>query len=566
MLARQRQGYAGTGHRLRGNANLEIKARRANIHGYLMITQPLASPLPPLQFTDSGSCKRWIEQLTLTNVQLTQRALTAQLASLEAAPMPPLERLKILETLREPVHFVQGESAKRYAGKPLPLEPGEAMVWSNVIELWQAMSRNYQHCLKAYREGELAIAPHAALVTMRCLRLLGSILLDYYRVYRQPPGVLWHALHELYAFGDSHGFARIRVQDNFSRRDPDSSCAESYAQVLLAHLANPFALSVRQMSFVERWLERWATLVGLAAQPLPTGPIPSLAVDLTGAGGVVFGAGLEPQPHLRYLDLEQLSKSLRQTINLLKQGQTPGQLGLGEDARQPGCENLLMLLYVQWCRAGTARGEERSKNDEPADVCFGLSPAHLHVGSGRGFRQPGELTSREKQDADIYGHITHAGQEESTDGALEPWQILNQSASGFMCIQREPDGKGRVSHNQLLAVRRTGGHHFHLGMVQWLRMEEDGELYCGVRLFPGTPQAISVRPSNFATTGTVRYERALLLPEVPTPATPATLILPAGWFQSGRFVEVFSDRKQVAKLLNLLEKGGDFDRGTIVVV
>ena len=50
------------------------------------------------------------------------------------------------------------------------------------------------------------------------------------------------------------------------------------------------------------------------------------------------------------------------------------------------------------------------------------------------------------------------------------------------------------------------------------------------------------------------------------PATPATLILPAGWFQSGRFVEVFSDRKQVAKLLNLLEKGGDFDRGTIVVV
>jgi len=56
------------------------------------------------------------------------------------------------------------------------------------------------------------------------------------------------------------------------------------------------------------------------------------------------------------------------------------------------------------------------------------------------------------------------------------------------------------------------------------------------------------------------------LPEVPAPATPATLILPAGWFQSGRFVEIFSDRKQVAKLLNLLEKGNDFDRGTIIVV
>ena len=533
-----------------------------------MSIHPLTSAPSPLQFTDSASCKRWVEQLTLTNVQLTQQALTGQLASLTAANLAPLERLKILETLREPVHFVQGESAKRYAGRPLPLDEGEKIVWSNVIALWQETSRNYQHCLKAYREGDLAIAPHAALITMRCLRLLGCTLLDHYRIYRQPPGALWRALHELYSFAESHGYARIRVQDSFSKRDPDSSCVESYVQVLLAHLANPFALSVRQMTFVARWLERWATLIGLATQPLPASGIPALAVDLTHSGGALFGSGMDSQPHLRYLDLEQLSKTLRQTINLLKQGQTPGQLGLGEDARQPGCENLLMLLYMQWCRAGTARAENRSDTQESAQVSFGLTGAHFHVGGGREFRQPGDLSSREKQDLDTYGYITrldHAGGEAAAQG-LEQWQIVNHSASGFMCMQREPDGRGRVSHNQLLAVRRSGGQNFHLGMVQWLRMEETGEICCGVRLFPGMPQAISVRPSNFTPGGAARYERALLLPEVPAPATPATLILPAGWFQSGRFVEVFSDRKQVAKLLNLLEKGGDFDRGTIIVV
>ena len=135
-----------------------------------------------------------------------------------------------------------------------------------------------------------------------------------------------------------------------------------------------------------------------------------------------------------------------------------------------------------------------------------------------------------------------------------------------MCMLREPNGQGRISHNQILAVRRSGGRHFRVGMVQWLRMDESGELFCGVRLFPSTPQAISVRPSNFNLAGTSRFEHALLLPEVPAPATPPTLVLPAGWFQTGRFVEVYSDRKQVAKLLNLLEKGSDFDRGTIVVV
>lgn len=530
-----------------------------------MAIQPLTPSSSPLQFTDSASCKRWVEQLTLTNVQLTQQVLTGQLVSLGAAQLPPVERLKIMETLREPVQFVQGESAKRYAGKPLPLDEGEAAVWNNVIALWQEASRNYQQCLRAYREGELAIAPHAALISMRLLRLMGSIMLDHYRAYRQPPAGQWRALHELYSFAESHGFARIRVQDSFARRDPDSSCAESYVQVLLTHLANPFSLSVRQMAFVTRWVERWANLVGLASQPLPTSAIPSLAVDLAGSGGVVLGAAPESPSQLRYLDLEQLSKTLRQTINFLKQGQAPGQLGLGEDARQPGCENLLMLLYVQWCRAGTARAEDRSELEESAQVCFGLEAAHLHVGGGRPFRQPGDLSSREKQDIDTYGFVTRTDYGTGEAG-LEPWQILNQSASGFMCMHRDPQSKGRISHNQLLAVRRAGGRYFHIGMVQWLRIAEGGEIYCGVRLFPGTPQSISVRPSNFAPASSGRYERALLLPEVPAPATPATLILPAGWFHSGRFVEVYSDRKQVAKLLNLLEKGGDFDRGTIIVV
>ena len=532
-----------------------------------MIGQTQTATPSPLQFSDSSTCKRWIEQLTLTNVQLTQQLLTVQLTSLSAESLQPIERLKILEVLREPVQFVQAESAKRYAGKPLPLEPGEAVVWNNVVQLWQESARNYQQCLKAYREGDLAIAPHAALITMRCLRLVGNVMHDYYRAYRQVPGTLWRELHELYSFAESHGFARIRVSDSFSRREPDSSCVESYVQALLAHLANPYALSVRQMVFVARWLERWSNLVGLVPQPLPMGPIPSLAVDLSGASGIVFGAGLEQSANLRYLDLEPLSKTMRQTINMLKQGQTPGQLGLGEDARQPGCENLLMLLYVQWCRAGTTRSEERTKHDEPAQVCFSLEAAHLHVGGGRAFRQPGDITARERQDLDTYGYITRTDMESSGGNeSIELWQILNHSASGFMCIQREPNGRRRVGHNQLLAVRRVVGRQYHLGMVQWLRMEDNGELYCGVRLFPGTPQAIAVRPSNFAPASNGRYERALLLPEVPAPATPATLIMPAGWFQSGRFVEIFSDRKQVAKLLNLLEKGSDFDRGTIVVV
>lgn len=534
-----------------------------------MSTQPLTSPESPrtLQFTDSADCKRWIEKLPLTNIQQAQRILAAQCAALNAAELPALERLKILEVLKEPVGFVQSESANCYAGKPLPLDANEAAVWASVIELWAEMNRNYQQCLGAYRQGDLTIAPHAPLITLRCLRALGCQMLDCYRVYHRPPGALWRALHELYSFAEQHGFTRIRVQDSFAQRDPDSSCAETYVQALLAHLANPYALSTRQLAFMQRWVEKWATLVGLVAQPLTASAIPALAVDLGSSDGIEFASDRQPGPNHRHVDLEQLSKTLRQTITLLKQGQTPAQLGLGDNARQPGCENLLMLLYVQWCRAGTGRGEERQQAEERISVCFGIPAAHFQVSGGRGFRQPGELTSSEKRDLDTYGYIvrTHHDVNVKDENRFETWQIANQSASGFMCILREPNSQARISHNQLIALRRGDSKQFQVGMVQWLRLEENQELCCGVRMFPGTPQAVAVRPSNFSPADS-RYERALYLPEMPATATPATLILPPGWFQSGSFVEVFSDRKQVAKLLNLLEMGGDFDRCTATLI
>lgn len=533
-----------------------------------MSTAPLPqSPQAAALFSDAAGCKRWVAQLPLTNVQVAHGMISGQLTALTGVRLSALERLRILEQLRQPVAFLQGELIKRYAGKPIPLAAAEAAAWDNVVAMWQQMQGNYEQCLIAYRDGDLAIAPHAALLTMRRLRYTSNIMFDYYRAYKQVPAGMWRELHALYQFAEMHGFSRIRIQDSFGKHDPDSSCAETYLSALLAHLANPYSLSSRQLVFVERWLDRWSALVGISQNPLPPSPVPALAANLAGSEGAILADGVAPDPNLRYLDLEQLSKTLRQTINLLKQGQLPGQLGLGDDARQPGCENLLMLLYVHWCRAGSARTEERNSTGEPVKVCFDLDTMHQHI-SGRDSRRTGELSSREKQDLATYGFVvrTHQGHATGPEGGLEEWHTVNHSASGFMCILRDPQRPGRVSHNQLVAVKRQDARSFSVGTIQWLRMEENNELRCGIRLFAGTPQAVAVRAANPSPVYVNRYECALLLPEVVAPATPTTLILPSGWFQNGRFIEMQTDRKQTVKLLNLFEKGSDFDRGSAAII
>lgn len=516
-----------------------------------------------LHFTDSASCKRWVESLPLGNIPQAREILSAELAALRGTELAAIERLRTLETLKDSVAFVQAEFADRYAGKPLPLDVNEAESWAAVNELWRHAHSNYERCLQAYRDGDLDIAPHAPLVAMRCLFAIAAQMVEHYRVYREVPESLWRALNELYAFAEQHGFARTRPH-GLGGQTTEASCVETYVETLLIYLANPYALSVRQLAFVESWSRKWAMLVGLSPQPLPSGSSTPLAVSLDAPAGAVLVSEMTARSNVRYLDLEQLSKTLRQTITLLKQGRTPAELGLGEAARQPGCENLLMLLYVQWCRAGTARGEDRETTNERVSVCFGISAAHFQVSGRRELRQPTELTAREKQDLDTFGFVPRAPEHRSAE-ALEVWNILNYSPSGFMCILRDPTSKVRIVHNQLVAVQRRGTRHFQVGMVQWLRVEREREIQLGVRVFPGIPQAVAVRPSNF-TPESSRYEPALLLPEVPASATPATLILPPGWFQSGRFVETQSDHKQVAKLLNLLEVGSDFDRCTITLI
>lgn len=529
-------------------------------------TQSLGPASAPLQIRDSASCARWIAALPVTNVQLAQQMLSEQLTALAATTsIAALERLKILEALKESIMFAQAEMAKRYIGKPLPLDQGDGQAWNNVIGLWRVLGQNYRLCMDAYRAGDLPVAPYAALVTLRCLRVAAFNLFEHYQIYREPDAAGWHGFHEIFAFAEEHGLSRVRVPDVFTKRDADSSCSEAYIQGLMANLANPYSMSVRQMAFLRRWLEKWASLVDLSKQPLPVGQIPALAVDFAKDVPPGLASAVAPAPTVRYFDLEQLSKTLRQTINLLKQGQTPGQLGLGEDARQPGCENLIMLLYLQWCRSGTLRTDQRGAMTEPVEVSFGINDSHILLGGEvkTDAPDPTQLSARDKWELDNLGFSMRMSNtaKQAAVRRSEAWQVLNQGSGGFMCMLREAAGMMRMTHNQLIGVSRKDIKR--LGTIQWIRVDPRNETLCGVRLFPGAPTPVRVRPANLANVKGQDYELAFLLPESAMPLAPASLILPAGWFQAGRLLEIAGEPKRVAQLKNLIEHGADYDRCAI---
>lgn len=526
----------------------------------------LPMPLPDIrpgtttELSNAASCRRWIEQLPLTNSAQAQQVLSAELKRFLQFRTGPLERLKTLEELRETVELVQTECAKKYATKPLPLTATESALWKQVVELWQTLRAAYQRCLQdAVEDGEEA-RKNAALMCQRCVRYTTLSILEYYLTNQEVTADWWRHLHALYAFAEKRGFADVAVRDSINPEANATSCAAAYAQALLLGLGNPYSLSHKRLELAKRWLEKWGNKISITTTP-PEGAF-MLAVDLEGNQGVMLRLKGSAPASARYLAVDDLAKNLLKRIVLLEQGQPPSELGLGADSIQPGCETLLKLLYQQWCKPGSGAVNPRRQIENTVQVCIGIPAIHYYM-SGKSFKQPGtpRLSREEEEELATFGHLSKQREEMRASQmgyALESWKTKNDGPQGFGLVRAPEGGGARVQLHQLIGTCAAGGKTFLLCVVQWLTLKQNGELHLGVRTLPGVPEPVAVRPFGGVTAPV--YVQAFLLPDVADQKIEPSLILPGGWFQTGRTIEVFTSEPQRLKLTRLIEKGSDYEQ------
>jgi cyclic-di-GMP-binding protein len=220
-------------------------------------------------------------------------------------------------------------------------------------------------------------------------------------------------------------------------------------------------------------------------------------------------------------------------VALLRKGESPARLALGEDCVQPSCEQLLVYLYRQWCQVRPPRGAERRRANDAVQACAEFSDIHRFVS----------------------GPPPDAG-----DRALERWQLEDESVIGLRMVCRAGTPGRRLAHGQLVGVRPADARHFQLAQVRWLVADGRGQLHCGLKLLPGLPQAGAVRGTG-VNAADEKYVQAFALGAVPALKAPTSLVVPPGWFKPKRVVEVVvGGSARNARLLEVLERGSDFER------
>lgn len=514
-------------------------------------------------FTDGASCAAWLTELPLVNVAPSQIRLLDQLEELNRFDMPPAERLKLLETLREPVYFVQAEQIKKLANKPLPLTQVERGIFAHVVELWQELLTGYLHCLGGKTGGQ----PEAqtALVCQRALDCVASSMFDHCRLYHAFPDAYWLPLHQLYSHAEESRESATPVHDPV--RKTDVSCSEVYVRALLFVLANPNEQPQKQLMQIQGWLEGWAQHVPVRRSPPEDKSLPPLLLDFSAAKGAYREAEAGGRSPSRWLDISDLARTLKKRVVLLRKGEPPASLGLGEDCTMPGVEQLLVLLFRLWCEGKNGRVQSRRSVNAKAQVCSTLVSMHYHI-SGKTFRQPGPtttLTRQQREEIATFGHASKRQEEAYIDAGgyvIEDWLLQEESLSGLRIARPAASSGGRYAHNQLIAVRPADAKNFLVGAVRWLMTDQEGTLQVGVRVVPGVPVAVAVRPTGI-NAQSEKFVQALYCPALPALATPASLILPPGWYRPKRVLEVYSDTSEPLLLRGVIERGSDFERVSI---
>lgn len=479
-----------------------------------------------------------------------QAQLLTQLKLLVDAGVPGEERLRILEALRNTTLETQHLRSREYWGQPVPFDPDTREIFERSIALWRALADAYESLIADMAGAAPELAEHAELICYRALRCTGFAMIAHNRAYHALPGVLWEQLHRLYAFAESAEVTDTPVSEGEGR----STVNLAYLQIVLAQRAHPDAMSLLQMSTLDRALAQWVALGSLSKAPVVTNREMALAVDLGSAQGARRLKNLTGD-NLRYLDIEKIGDKLRQTAIALKT-QSPDKLGLGMVPRDI-CEKLILSLHTDWLAPGTGRGDERKAAAFSVLMSGTIAAMHFNI-SGKPFAPPDAgLSSRARFDMAGFERVDGptVGEASVRSRTLETWTVVNQSPTGILGKCNNPSNATRLTHNQLLGLVAPNGKTF-LGVAQRLMIETDGSTLLGFQLLRAKVQAVAARVSNIDKP----YERALLLDGSSGTEAPSIIVSP-GTYAPSRVLDMFEDgRPRPIRLTALLDSGSNFER------
>jgi hypothetical protein len=417
-------------------------------------------------------------------------------------PLGPEEQLEVLESARQTITFVQHEMSSRYAAHPLPPDSQEDATLRQVVRLWTALSTAYARLAEG-GSGSDEFRAQWPLLAQRRIQYLGQVIIEYFRAHRAEPPGAWKAVHAAFLEAERAGVTHSRVIDPLNNTWKAQSPDEAYIALLLVDLTNPYGRNQRELNWICRWAQRFAPYCIMQTN-WEKDDARAYGLDLTEDHGLRPVALIGSRPGMRRFDGHRLAAQIKAMLAEFKQGTTrppgPRRRLLPARLRTPAGLAVPPVGHVGGGAAFPAAQQEGSNK-----ICTDWEAISLLV-SGRDFVPPNRrqalgsrydinvITFGARADDDIPDFIDPEVEVQKRGFALDEWQTVDHSVSGFR-VQRKHPGQ-RIEHHQMVGIKPSDGNQYLLGQVSWLMYEPDGTLMAGIHLLAGLPTAVAVRTTG----------------------------------------------------------------------
>jgi cyclic-di-GMP-binding protein len=440
---------------------------------------------------DAKKVRAWVAALPRANAAATQSELDTALASLAGQKLEGLQRLNVLDEMRQVVLESIKLLQQQYATHPLPLPPIKAQLaqHAEMFHLWLA---------HGYRKAAVEIcAPNGSIPMLRGGAVLQALQrsawhytrsLDLsWRIYRAPSPGAWQGFHRVHRFASELKIESKSIEDKLLNAQFDIQTL--YIQSLLMAVSNPLAFSQAEQDSLWKLTASFTARCPLLNQP-PTENSPVVPEDADrGPGPAISG-----ESYALWLDLRDFSRETERAIEAQRDG-------FGEIVPGRGLGMKFSIDMLTRLKRGfglsAARSYKRLQASHQLDTVVGLTGIHFHLAGQRDFdtfvRQAAQHDMHGSDRASWVGVNNDITQQKAPRIAA---RILDQSLGGYR-ITWENANLVRVKVGELVALTLSVENEesdWMLGVVRWLRYEITGGLSAGIELLTRHASAIAIKP------------------------------------------------------------------------
>lgn len=521
----------------------------------------------------------WVAALPMANTGESARQIYRALCEINRLLIPPRDRYMALEILREPAYQITELLKKHYINQNLPLSPKNQKVAELAIQLNAEMAIGYKSVIQDKLSSTFSRLSNKTLTIClhRSIRYLSNVLLCSYQIYIQHPENTWLQIHHLYLYAETHNLHSSLIKDHAAADTfLDCNISDLYKQILLLALAGPYRFRQHVTEAVYLALKDWVS----SARITPYGKIQddtyavTISMNSDAAPGYFRDDGTANPTFCRSIDTSELAQKINSALLT------------GSPASQKIPEDVQKRLLITWSGKSQRIFPRTTKNNDIA-ITLGLSATHhyideiiqpllkdptgncptaansLHSSDASATQENGTfvldqraqytstpvfgISNIDEHTPDVWDpDYTYRANNPShnastTEEILEDSQLknslyaspplackgINESAGGYCLLGYLVHGKDSqmVQVGELVGIRNnieSDNTQFNIGIIRRIKNWKDG-LELGIQKLAPCADAIAL--ASLPKTGELeKYQRSLILPQLPGIDQPATLI------------------------------------------